>query len=111
MLAKISAQLAVVAAIALALAGCSTDDGDGDVGGPWRHTHARGVKIALAERPQRIVAQASVAAGLDALGLDVVGVFGPVRTPDGKPDPQVAGLDLSKVVDVTGPGEYGTLDL
>jgi iron complex transport system substrate-binding protein len=45
------------------------------------------------------------------LGDEIVGTFGPLKNADGGPDSQVAGLDIGKVPDVTGGGEYGSIDL
>lgn len=105
--------LAAVAALALIpLAACgssSSDDASG--GGAWSFTDDRGEKISLDSAPKRIIAQSSLAAGLADIGVEVVGTFGPLTLPDGSPDPQAAGLDLDKITDVTGGGEYGTLDL
>ncbi len=106
--------LAAPAAIALlTLAGCGSSSSDDDISGPWTYTDDRGTKISVDNTPRRIVAQSSVAAALSELGLDdqIVGTFGPLKLPDGSVDPQAAGLDLDEVTDVTGGGEYGSLDL
>lgn len=101
-----------VTALAI-LAACGSSSSDDAEGGPWTHTDDRGTTISLDSTPQRIVAQSSVAAALSDLGLDdrIVGTFGPLKLPDGSVDPQAAGLDLDEITDVTGGGEFGTLDL
>jgi iron complex transport system substrate-binding protein len=77
--------------------------------GPWEFTDDRGVKVSLPKRPVRVVAQSNAAAALWDLGFQVVGVFGPQRQADGKNDPEIGNVDLSKVVSV---GEqWGELDL
>lgn len=105
--------LAAVSALALlSLAACGSTTSDNDSGsGAWSFTDDRGEKISLDAEPKRIIAQSSLAAGLADIGVEVVGTFGPLKLPDGSPDPQSAGLDLDKVVDVTGGGEFGGLDL
>lgn len=106
--------LAASAAIALVILGaCGSSSSDGAESGPWTFTDDRGTKISLDSPPRRIVAQSSVAAALSELGLDdqIVGTFGPLKLPDGSLDPQAAGLDPDDVTDVTGGGEYGSLDL
>lgn len=103
---------AVLAAALIPLAACgSSDDGSSDQA--WSFTDDLGTKISLPATPKRIVAQSSVAAALTDLGLgdEIVGTFGPLKDPDGKPDVQADGLDQSKVTDVTGSGEYGDVDL
>jgi iron complex transport system substrate-binding protein len=104
---------AAVAAALATLAACGSSSSDADAGGPWTFTDDRGTKISVDNTPRRIVAQSSVAAALSELGLDdqIVGTFGPLKLSDGSVDPQAAGLDPEDVTDVTGGGEYGTLDL
>ena len=105
---------ALAAALALTIlsaCGSSQSDDAGSEAGPWTFTDGRGEKITLDETPDRVVAQSSIAGALVELGVDVVGTFGPLKTEDGSLDPQAAGVDPSKVTDVTGGGEYGTLDL
>lgn len=104
--------LAAASALALlTLAACGSSSSDDSADGPWSYTDDRGTKISLGSTPKRLVVQSSIAAGLADLGVDVVGAFGPLKLADGSPDPQAAGLDIDKVTDVTGGGEYGTLDL
>ena len=103
---------AVLAATLIPLAACgSSDDSSSDEA--WTFTDDLGTKISLDAAPKRIVAQSSVAAALTDLGLgdEIVGTFGPLKDPDGKPDVQADGLDQSKVKDVTGSGDYGDVDL
>lgn len=102
---------AVVAALMLPLAACGSSDDSSD--GAWTFTDDLGTKISLDALPKRIVAQSSVAAALTDLGLGdrIVGVFGPLQDPDGKPDVQAEGLDQDKVKDLTGKGEYGDVDV
>ena len=102
---------AVVAALMLPLAACGSSDDSSD--GAWTYTDDLGTTISLDALPKRIVAQSSVAAALTDLGLGdrIVGVFGPLQDPDGKPDVQAEGLDQSKVEDLTGKGEYGDVDV
>ena len=49
--------------------------------------------------PQRIVAFTGTAAALHDFGIDdqIVGVFGPTKLKNGKPDPQAGDLDVDKV--------------
>jgi iron complex transport system substrate-binding protein len=106
--------LAAFAAIALTtLTACGTSASDDAGAGPWTYTDDRGTEISVDSTPRRIVAQSSVAAALAELGLDdqIVGTFGPLKLSDGSVDPQAAGLDPEDVTDVTGGGEYGSLDL
>ncbi|MDX6231532.1 MAG: iron-desferrioxamine transport system substrate-binding protein [Nocardioidaceae bacterium] len=108
------ALLAASSAIALVmLTACGSSSSSDDASGPWTYTDDRGTKISLDGTPRRIVAQSSVAAALSELGLDdqIVGTFGPLKLPDGSVDPQAAGLEPDDVTDVTGGGEYGSLDL
>lgn len=94
----------------LSLAACGSSTSDDATSGPWKFTDDRGTKISLDTTPKRIVAQTSIAAALNDLGVTVDGVFGPLKL-NGAVDPQAAGLDPDKLTDVTGGGEYGTLDL
>ncbi len=107
-----SRRRAVVATAALfLLAACGTTDSAVD--GPWRFTDDGGTEIELDAAPERLLVQSSMAAALTDLGLreKIVGTFGPLRNAEGKPDSQVAGLDVDAVTDVTGGGEYGDIDL
>ncbi|MEU5099005.1 ABC transporter substrate-binding protein [Streptomyces sp. NPDC020996] len=89
-----------------ALAACGGDDaksgGSGSgttaaASGPWSFEDDRGKTVKLGEAPRNIVAFTGVAAALYDYGISVKGVFGPTRTPDGKPDVQAGDMDISKV--------------
>ncbi|MFJ9850677.1 ABC transporter substrate-binding protein [Streptomyces sp. NPDC101150] len=86
------------------LAACGGDKGSGGAnggakGGPWSFTDDRRKKVSLKSTPQRIVAFTGTAAALHDFGIDdqIVGVFGPTRLKNGKPDPQAGDLDIHKV--------------
>ena len=108
---RLGTLLAAASLLALAACGSSASDDTGD--GPWKYKDDLGTSISLDAAPQRLIVQSSMAAALTDLGLGdkIVGTFGPLKNADGKPDSQVAGLDIDKATDVTGGGEYGTLDL
>lgn len=104
---------AALAALALlTLAACGSSEGDSG-SGPWTFTDDLGSKITLDAAPERLLVQSSMAAALTDLGVGdkVVGTFGPLKDAEGKPDSQVAGLDIDHVTDVTAAGEYGSIDL
>jgi iron complex transport system substrate-binding protein len=65
-------------------------------GATWSFTDDRGRKLE-GEWPTRIVAQVTAAAALWDLGVKSVGIFGPSKFADGKPDPQAGGVDLNAV--------------
>jgi len=106
--------------ILLTTAGCGTNpslslgpEAGGDTGlaagETWTFTDDRGITVTLPRRPVRIVAQSSAAAALWDLGIQVVGVFGPQRLPDGSSVPEIGRVDLSTVTSV---GEqWGEIDL
>jgi iron complex transport system substrate-binding protein len=74
----------------------------------WNFTDARGVRVQLPRRPERIVAYVGVAAVLWDYGVRPVGIFGPQRRDDGSPDTTVGNIDLASV---TSAGEgYESLD-
>ncbi|MEE6271270.1 ABC transporter substrate-binding protein [Streptomyces diastatochromogenes] len=79
--------------------GASGGSTGGGGGGPWSFTDDRGQKVALPDRPHRIVAFTGTAAALHDFGVDdqIVGVFGPTTLANGKPDPQAGDLDVKKV--------------
>ncbi|MGA5566088.1 ABC transporter substrate-binding protein [Streptomyces platensis] len=86
------------------LAACGGDKGSegADKGadtGPWSFTDDRKQKVSLKNTPQRIVAFTGTAAALHDFGIDdrIVGVFGPTKLKNGKPDPQAGDLDVDKV--------------
>ncbi|MFG2494469.1 ABC transporter substrate-binding protein [Streptomyces caniferus] len=67
--------------------------------GPWSFTDDRKQKVSLKNTPQRIVAFTGTAAALHDFGIDdrIVGVFGPTKLKNGKPDPQAGDLDVDEV--------------
>ncbi|MFK0294604.1 ABC transporter substrate-binding protein [Streptomyces sp. NPDC090442] len=71
----------------------------GGKGGPWSFTDDRKQKVSLPRTPRRIVAFTGTAAALHDFGIDdqIVGVFGPTKLGNGKPDPQAGDLDVDKV--------------
>ncbi|MFI5426419.1 ABC transporter substrate-binding protein [Aeromicrobium sp. UC242_57] len=105
-----------MAALLITSACGSSDSSDGANGGEaaaFSYTDDLGTKISLDKAPERLLVQSSMAAALTDLGLGdkIVGTFGPLKNADGEPDSQVAGLDITKAPDVTGGGDYGSLDL
>ncbi|MEO3828771.1 ABC transporter substrate-binding protein [Actinomadura sp. B10D3] len=77
-------------------------DGGGSVssgGGAWTFTDDRGMKAQLKARPQRVVAYVGAAAALYDFGVDkqLVGVYGPTKLKDGKPDPQAGNLPVDRL--------------
>ncbi|MRJ76303.1 ABC transporter substrate-binding protein [Aeromicrobium sp. SMF47] len=108
------AALAATALLTLSACGGSSDsEGVGSASSSFSYKDDLGNQIDLDKAPERLLVQSSMAAALTDLGLGdkIVGTFGPLKTADGKPDSQVAGLDVSSVKDVTGGGEYGSIDL
>lgn len=82
------------------LAACGEDGGTGSGGGgDWSFTDDRKKKVELDGRPERVVAFTGTAAALHDLGVDdrFVGVFGPTKLKNGKPDPQAGDLDVDKL--------------
>lgn len=89
-----------IGALLAACGGGSGGKGSGSAGGgAWAFTDDRKKKVSLGHTPQRIVAFTGTAAALHDFGADthIVGVFGPAKLPNGKPDPQAGGLDVDKV--------------
>lgn len=76
---------------------------------PWRFTDDRGRTVTLNRRPERVVAFVGVAAGLWDLGLRPIGTFGPLKRPDGSPDPQAGNVDPDAVESLG--GELGDADM
>lgn len=68
-------------------------------GGAWTFTDDRGTKIQLDGRPQRVVGYVGTAAALYDFGVDeqLVGVFGPTKLADGRPDPQAGDLPVDRL--------------
>ena len=102
-----------ILAASLLLTACGGGDDPDDSGGAWTFTDGRDRTIELDSRPETVVAQTSVAAALNDLGVEVDAVFGPLTLPDGSVDPQADGLDPKQVTQLgDGAGdEYGNLDL
>ncbi|TCK22558.1 ABC transporter substrate-binding protein [Pseudonocardia endophytica] len=96
------------AAAALALTACGGGSegpgtgGSAAEGGPWEFTDDLGKKISLPARPQRIVAYVSGAAALWDFGVRPVGVYGPTKDTDGKPNLQAGNMDVNAVQSVGG---------
>lgn len=93
---------------ALVTACGSADDDGGDTSarssesaksGGFSFTDDRGTKVSLPARPTRLVAYVGAAAALWDYGVrdQLVGVYGPAKLKDGRPDPQVGAVDVSKV--------------
>ncbi|RFS85549.1 ABC transporter substrate-binding protein [Actinomadura spongiicola] len=68
-------------------------------GGAWTFTDDRGTKIELKARPKRVVGYVGTAAALYDFGVDrqLVGVFGPTKLKDGRPDPQAGNLPVDRL--------------
>lgn len=112
---RLGAALAAAALMTLAACGSSDSDSDSSAAGSgaFSYTDDLGTDIELDEAPDRLLVQSSMAAALTDLGLGdkIVGTFGPLKDAEGKPDSQVAGLDIDAAEDVTSGGEYGTVDV
>jgi iron complex transport system substrate-binding protein len=84
------------------LAACGGSDGKaaatGGKGG-WSFTDDRGQTATAGARPKRVVAYVGTAAALRDFGVgdQIVGVFGPTKLTDGRPDPLAGALDVNKV--------------
>jgi iron complex transport system substrate-binding protein len=109
---RLFAAIAALSLVTLAACGSSAS-GDATGSGPWKFKDDLGTSISLDSAPKRLIVQSSMAAALTDLGLGdrIVGTFGPLKNADGEPDSQVAGLNIGKATDVTGGGEYGSIDL
>ena len=83
----------------LGLSACGTDSAPAPAAADptWNFTDARGERVQLPRRPERIVAYAGVAAVLWDYGVRPVGIFGPQRRDDGSPDTTVGDIDLASV--------------
>ena len=112
---RLGAVLAAAALMTMAACGSSDSDSDGgaDDSAAFSYTDDLGNDIELDDAPERLLVQSSMAAALTDLGLGdkIVGTFGPLKNAEGEPDSQVAGLDIDAAEDVTGGGEYGTVDV
>jgi iron complex transport system substrate-binding protein len=77
--------------------------------GEWTFADDAGVHIALAHRPERVVAYLPLAASLWDFGIRPIGVYGTTRRPDGSPEVYAGSVDLDAVEAI---GEtYGEMDL
>ncbi|SPT62993.1 MULTISPECIES: ABC transporter substrate-binding protein [Actinomadura] len=89
------------AALGAFLSACGGDGGGtaSSGGGAWTFTDDRGTKVDLKARPQRVVAYVGAAAALYDFGVDrqLVGVYGPTKLKDGKPDPQAGNLPVDRL--------------
>ncbi|MDL4817977.1 ABC transporter substrate-binding protein [Actinomadura opuntiae] len=77
-------------------------DGNGEAspsGGAWTFTDDRGTAVRLKARPQRVVGYVGALAALYDFGVDkqLVGVYGPTKLKDGKPDPQAGDLPVDRL--------------
>ncbi|GAB3980968.1 siderophore-binding protein DesE [Actinoallomurus acanthiterrae] len=79
---------------------CGGGSGSGTAksGASWAFTDDRGRKVTVRGRPQRLVAYVGTAAALRDFGVgdQIVGVFGPTKLKDGRPDPLAGTLDVNK---------------
>ncbi len=97
---KLSTIAMAVLVAATAACGGSDDESAGadDTGASstdtgWTFTDDRDVTHTLDEAPDSIAAQSTIAGGLWEYGVDVEGVFGPLRRADGEPDPAIGLAD------------------
>ncbi|MFC6881219.1 MULTISPECIES: ABC transporter substrate-binding protein [Actinomadura] len=87
-------------ALGALISACGGGDGGGSSsGGGWTFTDDRGTKVSLKARPKKIVAYVGSAAALYDFGVDeqLVGVFGPTKLKDGRPDPQAGELPVDRL--------------
>lgn len=87
-------------AVGALISACGGGDGGGSSsGGGWTFTDDRGTKVSLKARPKKIVAYVGSAAALYDFGVDeqLVGVFGPTKLKDGRPDPQAGDLPVDRL--------------
>jgi iron complex transport system substrate-binding protein len=93
--------------VIVSVSACSSSDpveaGDsGSPAGVWSFTDDRDITHTLPEVPDVIAAQSVPAGGLWEYGIEIDGVFGPLRRPDGSPDPAIG---LADPADFTSLGE------
>lgn len=89
-------------ALGALISACGGGDGASGTaspGGAWTFTDDRGTRVELKARPQRVVAYVGAAAALYDFGVDarLVGVYGPTKLKDGKPDPQAGNLPVDRL--------------
>ncbi|WP_433478174.1 ABC transporter substrate-binding protein [Spirillospora sp. CA-142024] len=90
-------------AVALGAFISACGDGGGGTASPgsgaWEFTDDRGTKVGLKARPTRVVAYVGAAAALYDFGVDrqLVGVYGPTKLKDGRPDPQAGNLPVGRL--------------
>jgi iron complex transport system substrate-binding protein len=67
--------------------------------GGWSFTDDRGQRATAPSRPKHVVAYVGTAAALHDFGVgdQIVGVFGPTKLKDGRPDPLAGSLDVTTV--------------
>ncbi|MBZ6474710.1 ABC transporter substrate-binding protein [Streptomyces griseocarneus] len=98
-------------ALLTACGGGSSDassDTAGGKDGAWSFKDDRGKTVKAGKTPRRIVAFTGTAAALHDFGIECVGVFGPTKLANGKPDPQAGDLDVDKLTILGNAwGEFG----
>ena len=94
---------ALAACLTLTAVACGGSDDDADgaaassaegtggaaASGEWSFTDDNGNTVTLDVAPDTIVAQSTIAGGLWEYGVEVEGVFGPLRRANGEPDPAI----------------------
>ena len=98
---RVGAAVACVLAIGIPAAACSSSEPDGSgtesggatPSGGWSFEDDRGVTHTLPEVPDAIAAHSVAAGGLWEYGIEIDGVFGPLRRADGSPDPSIGLAD------------------
>jgi iron complex transport system substrate-binding protein len=83
----------------LAACGGSSASTAHEGGKGWTFTDDRGQKATARSRPRRVVAYVGTAAALRDFGVgdQILGVFGPTKLKNGRPDPLAGNLDVGKV--------------
>jgi iron complex transport system substrate-binding protein len=78
--------------------GSSRGSDPGETGGSWSFTDDRRQRATAGSRPQRVVAYVGTAAALRDFGVGdrIVGVFGPTKLKNGRPDPLAGNLDVGR---------------
>lgn len=103
-----------VVGIGALLSACGSNGGSGSgsgQGGAWSFTDDRKKKVGLDAEPKRIVAYVGTAAALYDYGVDkqIVGVFGPTKKKNGKPDVLAGDLPVDRL-EIIG-NAYGEFDI